>query len=78
MPVKQSTSQPAKSNSHILTESVLALKEVSSQLPSRPCFATVWRWATHGCRGRKLETYRVGKLHLTSKEALHRFLESAQ
>jgi len=35
--------------------------------------ATVYRWASHGCRGRKLESVRIGKRTLTSREAVCRF-----
>lgn len=35
--------------------------------------ATIHRWALHGCRGRKLESVRVGKRTLTSREAICRF-----
>lgn len=35
--------------------------------------ATIHRWALHGCRGRKLESVRIGKRTLTSREAICRF-----
>lgn len=68
----------AETNSHILAETVCTLKEVPKLLPTRPHFATIWRWTNHGVRGVKLETYRVGQQLLTSHEAVHRFLEATQ
>ena len=65
-------------NAHILTETIRTLKEVSSIVPTRPCFATVWRWTQRGVRGRKLETYRIGSRVVTSEQAVHRFLEAIQ
>ena len=67
-----------KGNSRILTENVCTLKDVPKLLPTRPCFATVWRWSNRGIRGHKLETYRIGQQCLTSHEAVHRFLEATQ
>jgi hypothetical protein len=67
-----------QSNSHILTESVVTLKQVPKHVPTRPHFATVWRWSNRGIRGHKLETYLIGNQRLTSVEAIHRFLEATQ
>ena len=41
----------------------------------RPAVTTLWRWATKGCRGVKLETIRIGETLCTSAEALQRFFE---
>lgn len=62
----------------ILKEQPIALRDVPNHLP-RPDgapihYSTVFRWKTHGCRGRKLETYLVGGRIYTSLEALTRFL----
>ena len=35
--------------------------------------ATLWRWSSHGLRGVRLETVRVGGTTCTSTEALSRF-----
>jgi hypothetical protein len=67
-----------KSNSHILTEDIISLSDAAKSLPTRPHFATVWRWAERGLRGRRLETYKIGARHVTSTQALHRFLEATQ
>jgi len=62
----------------IATEELLALKDVSALLPRRrkgrrPTFSCVWRWATTGCRGVKLETVRIGSTLCTTRGALQRF-----
>jgi len=77
-PDRDNTSVDRTSNAHLLTETVCTIKEICKQLPTRPCFATVWRWTTRGCKGHKLETYRLGSQLVTSQEALHRFLERIQ
>ena len=66
------------SNAHILTEDVLTLAEAARAIPTRPHFATLWRWTQKGLRGRKLETYRIGSRVVTSAQAVHRFLEATQ
>jgi hypothetical protein len=66
------------SNAHILTETICTIRDVCKEIPTRPCFATVWRWTQRGVRGHKLETYRIGSQLVTSLEALHRFLEAIQ
>ncbi len=67
-----------KTNSHLLTESLITLKEIPAMVPTRPCFATVWRWSQRGVKGIKLETYKIGSRVVTSEQALHRFLEAIQ
>ncbi|MGA7702566.1 MAG: DUF1580 domain-containing protein [Thermoguttaceae bacterium] len=37
---------------------------------------TLWRWATTGCRGVKLETIMAGGSRATSLEAIERFFEA--
>jgi len=61
-------------------EEVLTLTEAATRLPrrraaKRPHVATLYRWATRGCRGIRLETIRVGGTLCTSVEALQRFCE---
>ena len=65
-------------SSRILTETIRTLKEIPPMVPTRPCFATVWRWSQRGVKGHKLETYKIGSRVVTSEEALHRFLEAIQ
>lgn len=65
----------------VCSEELIALKDVPPLLPRRrrgrkPSFGCVWRWATRGCRGVRLETIRVGATLCTSKAALQRFCEA--
>jgi hypothetical protein len=62
----------------ILTETVLpfaaaarSIPRLRAEKPVNP--ATLWRWASHGLRGVKLETIRCGGTRCTSREALKRF-----
>jgi len=66
----------------IQTEEVVSLTEAakSEHLPrrrkgKRPHVATLFRWATRGCRGIRLETIQCGGTRCTSVEALQRFFE---
>jgi hypothetical protein len=66
---------------NIQLEELLTLKDAAQVLPRRrrgrkPHFGTLWRWATSGLKGVKLETIRVGATLCTSREALQRFSES--
>ena len=63
---------------HILAEDVLTIKQACKEVPSRPHHCTVFRWMTKGCRGVKLESYRVGSQRLTSRQAIYRFFEATQ
>lgn len=63
-----------------LTEEVLTLREAAHRLPRRASgrrlhHATLYRWATDGLRGVRLETIQVGGTLCTSIEALQRFFE---
>lgn len=60
------------------TEETLPLASAARRLPrlrgGRPVSpSTLWRWATKGLRGIKLETIKVGGTTCTSMEALRRF-----
>jgi hypothetical protein len=62
------------------TEGTIPFSEAARRLPrmrnGRPVSpATLWRWASHGLRGVRLETVRVGGTTCTSLEALRRFFE---
>lgn len=64
----------------LTSEQVISLNDATKRLPRRrlgknPHIATLYRWATRGCRGVKLETLRVGGTLCTSLEALQRFCE---
>lgn len=61
------------------TEEVVSLGTAAHRLPrcrgGRPVNpSTLWRWATRGLRGVRLETIRVGGSTCTSTEAVKRFL----
>jgi len=61
-------------------ENVVSLAEATKHLPRRrrgrrPAVATLYRWASHGLRGRRLETLQVGGTLCTSVEALQRFFD---
>jgi hypothetical protein len=40
--------------------------------------ATVWRWATRGSRGTRLETVKIGKRLFVSEQALDLFIRGQQ
>jgi hypothetical protein len=61
-----------------LKEETLNLGRACRRLPSlrrdRPVApSTLWRWATNGVRGIRLETVQIGATTCTSVEALRRF-----
>lgn len=60
----------------ILDESLISLSKAARLAPGRPHLSTVWRWATAGFRGIRLETVTVAGRRLTSAEALRRFFEA--
>ena len=64
----------------VFEEEVLTLAEAAKVLPRRRRgrkvhTATLYRWASSGIRGVKLETVQVGGTRCTSKEALQRFFD---
>lgn len=59
-------------------EHVLSLSAAAKTLPprragKRPHVSVLYRWATNGLRGHRLETVQVGGTKCTSIEALQRF-----
>jgi len=59
-------------------QTLMTLREAAATLPhrrgGRPTHsATLFRWATEGLRGIKLEVVQVGATKCTSREALARF-----
>ena len=59
-------------------EEVLPFAAAARRLPAmrmgRPVSpATLWRWSSHGVRGVRLETVKIGGTACTSLEALRRF-----
>ena len=64
----------------LTNEQVLSLTDAAKILPrrragKRPHVATLYRWASRGLRGVKLETIQVGGTLCTSREAVQRFCE---
>ena len=62
------------------SESIVSLSEAGGFLPrrrsrKRPQPATLYRWASAGLRGVRLETIQVGGTLCTSIEALQRFFD---
>lgn len=61
------------------SETILSLSEATGEVPrgrdskKRVHSSTIYRWATRGVGGTKLEAVRVGGLFVTSSEALSRF-----
>lgn len=63
-----------------ISEALITLAEAAEGLPRRrrgrkTHISTLYRWATAGCRGVRLETVQVGATRCTSREALQRFFE---
>jgi hypothetical protein len=63
-----------------LDETIVSLTSATKMLPARrggrrPHVSTLYRWATGGCRGVRLETLQVGGTLCTSREALQRFCD---
>jgi hypothetical protein len=62
------------------TEKIILLTKAAKRLPAiyrenPPHAATLYRWASRGVRGIRLEIIRVGGRTCTSEEALARFFE---
>src|SRR5689334_10653496 len=62
-------------------ETVITFSQAADELPrrrrGRKCHvSTLYRWATIGCRGVRLESIQVGGTLCTSREALQRFFEA--
>src|SRR5262245_44630800 len=57
-----------------LNERLLSLGDAALLLPHRPNASTLWRWASRGYRGHRLEVIRIGSRAFTSREALERFV----
>lgn len=62
-------------------EQYIPLTEVPQRIPFRRNgkvihISTVWRWATRGVRGCRLETWRIGGATCTTQVAIDRFIRS--
>ncbi|TWU34876.1 DUF1580 domain-containing protein [Novipirellula artificiosorum] len=62
-------------------ETSIPLSEVPRHVPKRRGkkvhYSTVYRWATKGTRGRKLETVMSGGIRYTTLESIERFLHTS-
>lgn len=52
----------------------ISLSEAIAFVPRRPNVCTIWRWATKGVRGVKLQTWMAGGVRVTTPSALEAFL----
>ncbi len=52
----------------------ISLSQAVDFVPRRPHVATIWRWATRGVRGIKLQTWMSGGTRVTTPQALEEFL----
>ena len=64
----------------VFQEHVLTLAETAKILPRRRAgrkvhISTIYRWATRGLRGIRLETVQIGGTACTTREALQRFFD---
>jgi hypothetical protein len=57
------------------TEELRTFQEVAHLLPGSPHVSTLYRWASRGVKGVRLETVVVGGRRYTSAEALRRFAQ---
>ena len=55
---------------------ILSLAEAAKALPGKVAVSTVWRWATTGQRGVRLDSLRIGGRIYTSRRALQSFCEA--
>lgn len=79
MPLSTPAVSPSDQSVHrILHEDIKTLKAAIPLVPTQPTFSTIYRWATVGYRGHKLEVYRCGSRLITSTEAVARFLAATQ
>ena len=70
-------------NSHLLTEDVIAIREISKHTPTRPSYATIYRWVSKGVTRSdgvkiRIESIKIGQQLLTSVQAVHRFIAASQ
>ena len=54
----------------------LSLRRIRSSCGHRLHPSTIFRWATRGIGGVKLQTWKVGRQRVTTEEALLRFFEA--
>lgn len=52
----------------------ITLHEALDLIPAQIAYTTLYRWAVHGLRGRKLKTFRIGTKLYTTRNDLEEFL----
>lgn len=65
-------------NLHLLSETVVQMREVKDHLPVPITQQTALRWCREGIRGVLLESFAIGNKRITSAEAIQRFLAATQ
>lgn len=60
-----------------MTSDLLTLSQAAKQLPRvngrKVHTSTLWRWCRRGCKGVKLQYYRIGRTIMTTETALQQF-----
>lgn len=60
-----------------MTSDLLTLSQAAKQLPRvngrKVHTSTLWRWCRRGCKGVKLQYYRIGRTIMTTESALQQF-----
>ena len=78
-PGRRSTTTMPKRNVDLLSEELITLRQAAKEWPRPPRqralhYCTLWRYAQRGKGGVCLETCKLGRDLLTSREAIHRFI----
>jgi hypothetical protein len=60
----------------VALQDALSFAQAADFVPGRPHVATVWRWATHGVRGIRLQSWSIGGRRFTTTAALEEFLRA--
>ena len=65
----------------INSEHLIPIKDMPKHLPPRSTggrvhISAVYRWMTHGVKGVRLESVKIGGSRYTSKQALQRFTDA--
>jgi len=50
------------------------ITKAPTRIPGHPSVGTVWRWTRKGCRGVRLQTWKVGGKRVTTDKAVDDFL----
>lgn len=58
----------------LLDQQFISITEAAKLVPGRVHISTCWRWINRGVRGHRLQTWMIGGLRKTTREALEDFL----